>query len=79
MAHVGLYDIKSILSDHASQFLHAFFVGSDLRAQVGHVLRWIATGVGATGQQGQHLCFAQTPGIDQLEVLDLHALFIDVA
>ena len=77
MAHIGLHHIQAKLLDHAAQLLHAFFVGRDLRLQVGHVLRRVARGVGPTLQQGHHLGFAQMARIDQFEVVDLHALFFD--
>ena len=77
MAHVSLHHVQAKLLDHAAQLLHPFFVGCDLRLQVGHVLRRVARGVFAALQQGHHLGFAQVSRIDQLDVVDLHALFFD--
>ena len=77
MAHVSLHHVQPELIDHAPQLLHAFFIGRDLGFEIGQVLRRVATGVRARGQQGRHLGFAQHATVDQLEVLNLHALFID--
>ena len=77
MAHVGLHHVEAELLDHLAQLLHALLVGGDLRLQVGHVLLRVAAGVFAAGQQVQHFLLAQVALIDQLDVVDLHALFLD--
>jgi hypothetical protein len=51
MAHVGLHHIQAKLVDHLAQLLHAFFVGGNLRLQVGHVLLRVARWVLAALQQ----------------------------
>ena len=75
--HVGLHDRQTELFDHAVQLLHALFVGRNLRLQIGHVLLRIARGELAALQQRKHLGLAQGARIDELEVVDLHALFFD--
>ena len=77
MAHVGLHHVQAKLFHHAAQLLHPFFIGGDLRFQVSHVLLWVARGVFAALQQRHHFGFAQTPGFDQFDVVDLHTLFFD--
>ena len=77
MAHVGLHGGQTELLDHAAQLLHAFLVRGDLRFQVGDVLRRVARRVGAAREQRQDLGFAQHTGVDELEVVDLHAFLVD--
>jgi hypothetical protein len=78
VAHVGLHHGQAELLHHLAQLLHALFVGGNLRLQVGQVLlRVAAEGIRRFGQQGQHFGLAQHPALDQLEVVDLHALFLD--
>ena len=77
MAHIGLHHRQPIVRHHAAQLLHAFFVGGNLGAQVGHVLRRVAAGVGPGAEQGHHGRLAQHTAFDQLEVLNLHALLFD--
>ena len=77
MAHVGLHHVQTELRHHAAQLLHALLVGGDLGPEVGHVLLRVAAGVFAALQQRQHLGLAQHAAFDQLDVVDLHALFLD--
>jgi hypothetical protein len=42
VAHVGLHHVQAELVHHLAQFLHAFFIGGDLRLQVGQVLSRVA-------------------------------------
>jgi hypothetical protein len=65
------------MGNHLVQLLHAFFIGGNLRLQVRHVLLRIPAGVGAALQQRHHLGLAQHAGVDQQEVVDLHALLLD--
>jgi hypothetical protein len=58
MAHVGLHHVQAELVHHLAQLLHAFFVGGDLRLQVGQVLRGLRR-VFAALQQRHHLGLAQ--------------------
>ena len=44
MAHVGQHHVQAEMPDHLAQFLHAFFIGGNLRLQIGHVLLRIADG-----------------------------------
>jgi hypothetical protein len=46
MAHVGLHHGQAELVHHLAQFLHAFFVGGNLRLQVGQVLLRVAADCG---------------------------------
>ena len=77
MAHIGLHHRQTIVRHHAAQLLHAFFIGRNLGAQVGHVLRRVAAGVGPGAEQGHHGRLAQHTTFDQLEILNLHALLFD--
>ena len=77
MAHVGAYDIQAKLAHHLAQLLHALLVGGDLGLQVGQVLLRVAAGVFAAFQQRDHLGLAQAALVYQLEVVDLHTLFLD--
>ena len=77
MAHVGLNHIQAKLSHHFVQLLYTLFVGGQLSAQIGHVLLRIATGVLAAGQQVQHALLLQNAFRHQLEVVDLHAFFLN--
>ncbi len=63
--------------DHAAQFLHAFLVGGDHRAQVGDVLLDVARRVLARGEQRDGLLLAQPAFLDQQEVVDQHAFLLD--
>ena len=42
--HIRVHHIETEVADHAAQFLHAFFIGSDHGAQVSEVLRDVAAG-----------------------------------
>ncbi|MNK60659.1 hypothetical protein D3C87_798010 [compost metagenome] len=79
MAHVGLHDRQTEMRDHLVQFVGPLLVGRHLGAQVGQVLPGIAGRPAGARQQGQ--CFRlaqQTRGaVDQLEIVDQHALFLD--
>ena len=77
MAHIGLHHLQAKLGHHLVQLLHAFFVGSNLRPQIGQVLLRVARRVFAALQQSQNFGLAQHPLGHQLEVLDLHALFFN--
>ena len=77
MNHVGLHHVEPELIDHLAQLLHAFFVGGDLRFQVGQVLLRVARGVFAAVQQREHFRLTQVAAVNQLDVVDLHALFFD--
>ena len=79
VAHVGVHDVEAEMRDHAAQFLHAFFVGGDHRAQVGHVLRDVAARIFAGGEQRDGFLLAQAALLDQQEVVDQHAFFLDHA
>ena len=63
--------------DHAPQLLRALLVGGDLSLQVGDVLVGIAGRVLAAGQQRAQLGLAEAAALDELEVVDQHALFLD--
>ena len=65
--------------DHAAQLLHALLVGGDLRLQVGDVLVGIARRILAAGQQRAQLRLAEAAAVDQLEIVDQHALLFDGA
>ena len=77
MAHIGLHHVQSELGHHLAQLLHAFFVGGDLRAQIGQVLLRVARGVFTALQQSQNLRFTEHTLVQQLEVLNLHAFFFN--
>ena len=62
---------------HAPQFLHAFFVGRDLRPEVGDVLLDVAHRVLARGQQGNGFLLPEAALLDQEEVVDEDAFFLD--
>ena len=50
MFHVGDDNILTKLIDHTPHFLHTFFIGGDLRFQVGNILIAVTRRVGATAQ-----------------------------
>ena len=77
MAHVGLHHLQTKLVDHAAQFLHALLVGGDLRLEVGQVLLRISGGELATAQQVQDRVLLQDTLGNELDVVDLHPLFLD--
>ena len=79
MVHVGQHHVQAKLRHHLAQLLQAFFVGGNLRLEVGHVLRRVAARVSAALQQGQYLRLAQHAAIDKFDVVDLHAFFLNRA
>ena len=77
MVHVSQHHVQTKLRHHLAQLLKAFFVGGNLRLQVGQVLHRVAAGVRPALQQGQHLSLAQHTAINQLDIVDLHAFFFN--
>ena len=65
--------------DDALQFLHAFFVGGDLRLDVGDVHVGAAGGIFCAGQQRAEFGFAEVAAIDQQEIVDDDAFFLQRA
>ena len=51
MAHIGADSGKPVIRYGALQFLHAFFIGSDLRLDVGHIHIRAARGITRARQQ----------------------------
>ena len=77
MPHVGLHNSQPEMGHHLVQLLNAFFVGGNLGLEVGDVLRRVAGGIVPAGQQRQQLGLAQHALVNQLDVVDLHALLLD--
>ena len=75
--HVGVNDVQSEQPDHLVQFLHALFVGGDLRLEVVDVLQRIACRIFGFGEQIVEGDFAELAAIDQLEVVDIDAFLFD--
>ena len=65
--------------DHALQFLHALFVGGDLRLDVGDVHVGAAGGIFCAGQKFAEFGFAEVAAIDEQEVVDDDAFFLQRA
>ena len=65
--------------DHALQFLHALFVGGDLRLDVGDVHVGASGGVFCARQKFAELGLAEVAAIDQQEVVDDYAFFLQSA
>ena len=78
MAHIGVHHLQTEVDNHAAQFLNAFFIGGNHGAQVGHVLLDVACRVLGRLQQGDRFGLAQTPFLDQQEVVYEHPLLLDV-
>ncbi len=66
------------MADHLLQLGDALLVGRDLRFQIVDVLHRIAYRIPGLRQQRLQLPLAECPAIDQLEVVDIDALFLDV-
>ena len=77
MVHVSQHHVQAKLRHHLAQLLQAFFVGGNLRLQVSHVLRRVATRVRTGLQQGQHLGLTQHAAINQLDIVDLDSFFFN--
>ena len=60
------------------EFLHALFVGGDLRLQIAEVMVEVARRIFAAGEQ--RLCLVDQQGslADQLDIVEQHALFVDM-
>ena len=78
MGHVGLDHIEAEFGDHAAKLLRALFAGGNLRPKIGNVLFRVAGGVSRLSQQRAHLGFAEAAALDDAEVVDQHAFFLDI-
>ncbi len=76
MQRVGVHRFAPELRHHAAQFCDAFFVGGNLRAQVGHVLVHVAAGVGVVGENLTHFYLAKGAPVHQFEIVDQHAFLV---
>ena len=79
MAHIGADGGKPVIGHGALQFLHAFFIGSDLRLDVSNIHIRAARGVARAGQKCAKFCFAEMPTIHQQEIINHHAFFFQRA
>ena len=77
MAHIGLHHAETVLRHHLAELVHALGVGRGLRFQVGDVLRRVAGRVGALREKLEHRVFAEAPGLDQLERVDIDTFLLD--
>ena len=77
--HIGADSGKPVFGNGAAQFLHAFFIGSDLRLDVSNIHIRAARGVTRAGQQGTKFRFAEMPTIHQQEIINHHAFFFQRA
>ena len=77
VAHVGFDDIKPEIADQLAQIRDAFFIGGDLRLQVGDVLVDFADRVGVVREQFDQFGFAEASLVDDQEVVDQHAFPVD--
>ena len=75
MAHVGMHDFEAVVIDHLQQFLHALFTGRQLRLEVGNIHVRVARRIIATDQAFAHFPFEEATAIDDLQVVEQHALF----
>ena len=76
-AHIASHGFTAVLFDHMLEFLHTFFIGGNLRAQIGQVLRWVARRMRAAPENIEQSGFAQRSRLDQLEIVDQDAFLID--
>ena len=65
MAHVGENNFRTEMSSHVAQFLRAFFVGGDLRFQIGDILIRAAGRVGTGGKQSPQCLFLENASFHQ--------------
>ncbi len=77
MAHIGFDDVEAEMLDHLAQLGDALFIGGDLRLQVGDVLLRVAGRVGVVGEQGLQFRLAEPAALDQTEIVEQNAFFID--
>jgi hypothetical protein len=78
VAHVGLDNVEPVLRHNPAQLLHALFVGGDLGLEIGQVVAPVAGRVARRGEQRLRFLFEQPAFGDELEIVDQHALFVDV-
>ena len=79
MAHVAHHRGQAPLRHHRMQLLHAFLVGCDLGAQVGHGLVGVARRPAARAQPGTQVGLAQLAVAHQQQVVQQHTFFVDAA
>ena len=79
MPHIGADGSKPVIGDGAAQFLHAFFIGGDLRLDIGHIHIRAARGVACAGQHGAEFRFPEMAAIHQQEIINHHAFFFQRA
>ena len=79
MLHISVDGGQAEMRHHAAQLLHPFFIRGDLRAQVSNILVNIAGRVFGTGQAGTHVGLKHHAPLNQLDVIQHHALVLDRA
>ena len=75
--HVGLHHRQREVRHHLAQLVHALLVGGDLRLHVVDVLQRIARRILRAVERVVELLLAETALIDDLEVVEQHAFFLD--
>ena len=79
VAHVGADRGPAELRNDTMEFLHAFFVRRDLRLDVGNIHVGATGRVTRAGQQCPKIGLAERSAIDQQEIVDDDALFLQRA